>query len=97
VRGCGDNVLTEDQGTGDPKRVGTIKRDPKTKYLDWNVTSPEAVTMLAIYEIKDDEWKIDFGNDGARGTRGHSEFFGPSLWPVAPLVRAAVPNSCPLA
>jgi uncharacterized protein (TIGR03067 family) len=58
------NVLTYDYGTSDPKRAGTLKLHPKTKYLDWNVTFPEAETMLAIYEIKGDEWKIGFGNDG---------------------------------
>jgi len=58
------NVMTYDYGTGDRKRVGTLKLDPKTKYLDWTVTSPEVGTMLAIYEIKGDEWKIGFGNDG---------------------------------
>jgi uncharacterized protein (TIGR03067 family) len=58
------NVMTYDYGTGDPKQVGTIKLDPKMKYLDWNVTSPEAGTMLAVYDISGDDWKIGFGNDG---------------------------------
>ena len=58
------NVMTYDYGTGDPKQVGTIKLDPKTKYLDWKITSPEAGITLALYEIKSDEWKIGFGNDG---------------------------------
>jgi uncharacterized protein (TIGR03067 family) len=46
------------------KREGTLKLDPKTKSLDLNVTFPEASTMLAIYEIKGDDWKIGSGNDG---------------------------------
>jgi uncharacterized protein (TIGR03067 family) len=58
------NVLTYDYGTKDRKQVGTIKLDPKAKYLDLNVTSPEAGTMLALYEIKGDDWKLGFGNDG---------------------------------
>ncbi len=60
------NVLTYDYGNGkDPKRVGTVKLDPKTKALDWTWTSPEAApTMLAIYELKGDDLKIGFGNDG---------------------------------
>jgi uncharacterized protein (TIGR03067 family) len=48
----------------DGKREGTIQLDPKAKSLDWTMTSPEAGTALAIYEIKGDEWKIGFGNDG---------------------------------
>jgi RNA polymerase sigma factor (sigma-70 family) len=60
------NVLTYDYGNEkDPKRVGTIKLDPKTKALDWTWTSPEAApTMLAIYELKGNDLKIGFGNDG---------------------------------
>jgi uncharacterized protein (TIGR03067 family) len=60
------NVLTYDYGNGkDPKRVGTVKLDPKTKALDWTWTFPEAApTMLAIYELKGDDLKIGFGNDG---------------------------------
>ncbi len=67
------NVLTYDYGTGDRNQVGTVKLDPKTKYLDWNITSPEAGTTLALYEIKGDEWKIGFGNDGV---------FRPRSWAI---------------
>ena len=42
---------------------GTIKLDPKTKAFDWNRTDLGA-TMLAIYELKGDNLKIGFGNDG---------------------------------
>jgi len=59
------DVLTYDYGTTDPKRVGTIKLDPKTKALDGTWTSPEAgPALLALYELKGDALKIGFGNDG---------------------------------
>ena len=45
------------------QREGTIKLDPKTKALDWNLTESGA-NMLAIYELKGDDLKIGFGNDG---------------------------------
>jgi len=46
------------------KREGTIKLDPKTKAFDWITSLPEEPTMLAIYELKGDDLKIGFGNDG---------------------------------
>jgi uncharacterized protein (TIGR03067 family) len=59
------NVLTYDYGNGkDRPREGTLKLDPKTKSLDWIVTFPESGRMLAIYELKGDDLKIGFGNDG---------------------------------
>jgi len=60
------NKLTYDYGNGKDRPLeGTIKLDPKAKYLDWTVTAPEAGrTALAIYELKDDDLKIGFGNDG---------------------------------
>lgn len=59
------NTLTYVPSSG-PKdtREGTIKLDPKTKAFDWACTVPEAGTMLAIYELKGDDLKIGFGNDG---------------------------------
>jgi len=42
---------------------GTIKVDPKTKAFDWTLTDLGS-NMLAIYELKDDDLKIGFGNDG---------------------------------
>jgi len=42
---------------------GTIKLDPKTKAFDLNLTELGA-NMLAIYELKGDDLKIGFGNDG---------------------------------
>jgi len=58
-------TLTYDYGNErNEKREGTITLDPKTKAFDWAVTAPEAGTMLAIYEMKGDELKIGFGNDG---------------------------------
>ncbi|MFL5241246.1 MAG: TIGR03067 domain-containing protein [Gemmataceae bacterium] len=60
-----DNVFTYDFGNErKEKRQGTIKLDTKTKPLDWTVTLPEAATALAIYDLKGDDWKIGFGNDG---------------------------------
>ncbi len=61
-----DNVLTYDYGNElNAQRAGTIKLDPKAKALDWTWTLPEGgPTMLAIYEIQGDDWKIGFGNDG---------------------------------
>ena len=60
------NVLTYDFGNErKEKREGTLKLDPKTKSLDWTATFPEAgPTALAIYEVKGDDLKIGFGNDG---------------------------------
>jgi len=42
---------------------GTITLDPKTKAFDWTLTDLGA-NMLAIYELKGDDLKIGFGNDG---------------------------------
>src|SRR5205085_4555171 len=60
------NVLAYDYGNEkDKKQEGAVKLDPKKKWLDWAVTSPEAGrTALAIYELKGDDLKIGFGNDG---------------------------------
>ena len=58
------NILTYEYGNEQKeKRVGTIKLSPKTKAFDWVWTSPET-TMMAIYELKGDDLKIGFGNDG---------------------------------
>jgi uncharacterized protein (TIGR03067 family) len=60
----GDVLIYEYGNEQNEKREGTIKLDPKTKAFDWTVLSPEAgPTMLAIYELKEDELKIGFGND----------------------------------
>ena len=53
----------EERTQGEGPRKGTIKLDPKTKALDWTFTDLGA-TMLAIYELKGDDLKIGFGNDG---------------------------------
>ena len=45
------------------KQTGTIKVDSKTKAFDWTLTDLGA-NMLAIYELKGDDLKIGFGNDG---------------------------------
>jgi uncharacterized protein (TIGR03067 family) len=60
------NVLTYDYGNErKEKQEGTLKLDPKTKSLDWTWTSPQVgTTMLALYELKGDDWNIGFGNDG---------------------------------
>ncbi len=58
------NVLTYDFGNErGEKREGTVTLDPRTKSLDW--ASPQAGgTMLALYDLKGDDLKIGFGNDG---------------------------------
>ena len=53
----------EERTQGEGPRKGTIKLDPKTKALDWTFTDLGA-TMLAIYELKGEDLKIGFGNDG---------------------------------
>ena len=59
------STLTYDYGNErKEKREGSITLDPKTKTLDWTWTGEAAVTMLAIYELKGDDLKIGFGNDG---------------------------------
>jgi|SRR5438552_1398672 len=60
------DVLVYDYGNErKEKQEGTIKLDPKTKALDWAWTSPQkGTTMLAIYDIKGDDLRIGFGNDG---------------------------------
>lgn len=60
------NVLTYDYGNErKEKQEGTLELDPKTKALDWRITAPEAgPSMLGIYELKGDQLKIGFGNDG---------------------------------
>ena len=58
------NTLIYDTGVARKKGEGegTIKLDPKTKALDWTLTDLGA-TVNAIYELKDDDLKIGFGND----------------------------------
>ena len=60
------NVLVYEYGNErKEKREGTIKLDPETKAIDWVWTSPEdGATMLGLYELKGDDLKIGFGNDG---------------------------------
>ncbi len=58
----GDLLIYEHGNEQKEKKEGTIKLDPRTKAIDWNVTS-HGVTMLAIYELNGDELKIGFGND----------------------------------
>lgn len=61
----GNKLLYEYGNPQKESREGTIKLDPETKHFDWMwEIPPEAATMLAIYEIKGDELKIGFGNDG---------------------------------
>jgi len=62
----GDRLVYEHGNEQKEKKEGTIKLDPKTKSFDWILTSHGA-TMLAIYELKGDELKIGFGNDGPGG------------------------------
>jgi uncharacterized protein (TIGR03067 family) len=62
----GDRLIYEHGNEQNEKKVGTIKLDPKTKAMDWILTSHGA-TMLAIYELKGDDLKIGFGNDGPGG------------------------------
>ena len=59
------NTLIYDTGEKRKKGEGegTIKLDPKTKAFDWTLTDL-GTTMLAIYELKGDDLKIGFGNDG---------------------------------
>jgi RNA polymerase sigma factor (sigma-70 family) len=60
------NVLSYDYGNEQKKKQeGTVRLDPKAKHLDWTWTSPASgTTMLALYELKGDDLKIGFGNDG---------------------------------
>jgi len=60
----GNTLIYQPSSGPKDKREGTIKLDPRTKAFDLNVTFPEAGTMLAIYELKGDDLKIGFGNDG---------------------------------
>jgi uncharacterized protein (TIGR03067 family) len=59
----GNTMIYETGSERKEKREGTVKLDPKTKAFDW--TFPKlGATMLAIYELKGDDLKIGFGNDG---------------------------------
>jgi uncharacterized protein (TIGR03067 family) len=58
----GDLLIYEHGNEQKEKKEGTIKLDPKTWAIDWNVTS-HGVTLLAIYKLNGDELKIGFGND----------------------------------
>jgi uncharacterized protein (TIGR03067 family) len=60
------DVLTYDYGNErKEKQDGTIRLDPRTGAFDWVWTSPKTgATMLGIYQIKGDELRIGFGNDG---------------------------------
>jgi uncharacterized protein (TIGR03067 family) len=65
VRVKGNTLIYQTSSELKETREGTIKLDPKTKAFDWNVSFPEhAGTMLAIYELKGDDLRIGFGNDG---------------------------------
>jgi uncharacterized protein (TIGR03067 family) len=47
------------------KQEGTINLGPPTKVFDWTWTFPKkGATRLALYELKGDDLKIGFGNDG---------------------------------
>ena len=59
----GDALTYETGGERKEKREGTLKLDTKTKALDWAWTGAGA-SMMAIYDLKGDDLKIGFGNDG---------------------------------
>ena len=59
----GDLLIYEYGNEQKEQRAGTIRLDPKTKSFDWVFTELGA-TMLGIYELKGDDLKIGFGNDG---------------------------------
>ena len=56
-----DQIIYEYGNPQKEKREGTVKLDSKTHAFDW-VTHD--ATMQAIYELKGDDLKIGFGNDG---------------------------------
>jgi uncharacterized protein (TIGR03067 family) len=60
------DTLTYDYGNEQKEQQeGTIALDPKTKAFAWTWTLPQnGATMLAIYELKGDDLKIGFGDDG---------------------------------
>jgi uncharacterized protein (TIGR03067 family) len=60
------NILTYEYGNEKKEtQEGTITLDPKTKAFDWAWTLPQkGATMLGIYELKGDDLRIGFGNDG---------------------------------
>jgi RNA polymerase sigma factor (sigma-70 family) len=61
----GDKLIYDYGNEQKEKQEGTIKTDPKTKAFDWTWAFPEkGATMLGIYELKGDDLKICFGNDG---------------------------------
>jgi uncharacterized protein (TIGR03067 family) len=59
----GDRLTYEFGNEQKEKREGTIKLDPKTKAFDWIIVKAGA-TMKGIYDLKGDDLKIGFGNDG---------------------------------
>jgi len=59
----GNTLIYETGSERKEKREGTIKLDPETKAFDWTLTDL-GTNMLAIYELKGDDLKIGFGNDG---------------------------------
>jgi len=61
----GDLLIYEYGNEQKEKREGAIRLDPKTKAFDWTWTVPQnGTTMLGIYELKGDDLRIGFGNDG---------------------------------
>ena len=61
----GDLLIYDYGNEQKDKQEGTIKLDPKTKAFDWTWTFPQqGATMLGIYELKGDDLRICFGNDG---------------------------------
>ena len=66
----GDKLIYEYGNDRKEKREGTIRIDPETKAFDWIIDIDGGETMQAIYELKGDDLKIGFGNDGmVRPTR----------------------------
>jgi uncharacterized protein (TIGR03067 family) len=61
----GDILIYDYGNERKEKREGTIKLDHKTKAFDWVWISPgDGATMLGLYELKGDDLRIGFGNDG---------------------------------
>ena len=60
----GDKLIYEYGNDRKEKREGTIRIDPKTKAFDWIIDIEGGGTMQAIYDLKGDDLKIGFGNDG---------------------------------
>jgi uncharacterized protein (TIGR03067 family) len=71
----GDQLTYEFNNKQNDRHEGTIRLDPRRKWIDWTQTAGgrRLGTMLGIYEIKGDDLRLFFGVDGIVRPRGFDD------------------------